>query len=138
MSSEIITKNDLKAILDEILPSCAVDYVVEQGTNSGWYYRKWNSGRSEAWCAYSVGSVAITISSPAYGGYRSDEMTATIPSGIFNTTPTVIGQKHTSQGGWIANCYGKSATQVGFFYGSGSSLTITYQYIALYAFGTWK
>lgn len=34
--------------LNGILPSKAVDYIVEQGTSGIWTYRKWNSGKYEA------------------------------------------------------------------------------------------
>ena len=44
MSSEAITRNDLTAILNEVLPSVAVDYIVDEGTSGIWTYRKWNSG----------------------------------------------------------------------------------------------
>lgn len=47
--SEAITKEDLKNILNEVLPSTAVDYIVEQGTSGIWTYRKWNSGKVECW-----------------------------------------------------------------------------------------
>lgn len=47
--SEAITKEDLKNILNEVLPSTAVDYVTEQGTSGIWQYRKWASGRAECW-----------------------------------------------------------------------------------------
>ena len=110
------------------------DYVTEIGTSSGWRYRKWNSGRVEAWCYYSVGSVAITTSSPGYGGYRSAEISITIPSGIFPGTPGCQVQKAQAQGGWIAHATGRSATQIVVMYGSGTSQTITNQYVYVYAY----
>ena len=36
-----------------------VDYIVEQGTNGGWYYRKWNSGRLDADRVWNVGQVTL-------------------------------------------------------------------------------
>ena len=32
----------------------AADFVVEQGTEGIWYYRKWNSGVAECWCRNNV------------------------------------------------------------------------------------
>ena len=56
MSSEVVTKEDLKKILNKILPSTAVDYIVEEGTSGIWTYRKWNSGKVELW-GHTTGSV---------------------------------------------------------------------------------
>lgn len=36
MASETITRNDLKAVLDEVLPNTSIDYIVEQGTDGRW------------------------------------------------------------------------------------------------------
>lgn len=110
------------------------DYVTETGDSSGWRYRKWKNGWVEAWCYYSVGSVAITTSSPGYGGYRSAEISITIPSGIFPGTPGCQVQKAQAQGGWIAHATGRSATQIVVMYGSGTSQTITNQYVYVYAY----
>lgn len=110
------------------------DYVTETGDSSGWRYRKWKNGWVEAWCYYSVGSVAITTSSPGYGGYRSAEISITIPSGIFPGTPGCQVQKAQAQGGWIAHATGRSATQIVVMYGSGTSQTITDQYVYVYAY----
>ena len=114
--------------------SAPEDYVTEIGTSSGWRYRKWKNGWVEAWCYYSVGSVAITTSSPGYGGYRSAEISIAIPSGIFPGTPGCQVQKSTAQGGWIAHAIPASATQISIMYGSGTSQTITNQYVYVYAY----
>ena len=111
-----------------------VDYITEKGTSNGWRYRKWNSGWVEAWCYYSVGSVAITTSSTGYGGYRSAGITITIPSGIFPGKPGCQVQKATAQGGWIAHATPASATQISIMYGSSMSHTITDQYVYVYAY----
>ena len=70
MSSEIITKNDLKAILNEILPSCATLYVVDSGTDNDWEYRKWSDGTYEAWRYYQATGLTMTTSSA--GTYYSE------------------------------------------------------------------
>ena len=119
---------------DMNITSTPDDYVTETGDSSGWRYRKWKNGWVEAWCYYSVGSVAITTSSPGYGGYRSAEISITIPSGIFPGTPGCQVQKAQAQGGWIAHATGRSATQIVVMYGSGTSQTITNQYVYVYAY----
>lgn len=66
MSSETITRNDLKAVLNEVLPSEPVeaDYVVEQGTSGIWAYRKWNSGIAECWGRTSISGSTTNVSLP--------------------------------------------------------------------------
>lgn len=68
MSSETITRNDLENILNEVLPSTAVDYIVEQGTSGIWTYRKWNSGVAECWGLDSA-SFAMTTQIGSSGHY---------------------------------------------------------------------
>ena len=36
-----------------------VDYVVEQGTKNGWYYRKWSSGFAECWYSATVSGIDV-------------------------------------------------------------------------------
>lgn len=67
MSSEVITRNDLENILNEIV-SVRTDYIVEQGTSGIWTYRKWNSGIAECWgeYSYSVTGNGSVWASPLY------------------------------------------------------------------------
>lgn len=109
------------------------DWVTEQGTNGSWKYRKWHSGKIEAWTRWEVGTVACTTASPAYGGYRSAGLNYTIPSGIFSSAPYIVGIKSQSQGGWLANISATSASQITAFFGSGGSATFTNQTIDIYA-----
>lgn len=37
-----------------------IDYIVEQGSNNGWEYRKWNSGRAECWKSVTLTTAATT------------------------------------------------------------------------------
>ena len=63
------------------------DFVTEQGTSSSWYYRKWNSGKIEAWTKYDAGNQ--TPAQWVTGWYYKDIVVA-IPSGIFSATPTHV------------------------------------------------
>lgn len=63
------------------------DFVTDQGTSSSWYYRKWKSGKIEAWTTYNAGSQ--TPSQWVTGWYYKDVNVA-IPSGIFSATPTHV------------------------------------------------
>ena len=40
----------LEKSINEKIDLLKVDYIVEQGTNNEWTYKKWNSGTVEAWC----------------------------------------------------------------------------------------
>lgn len=109
------------------------DWVTKQGTSGSWKYRKWHSGKVEAWARWNVGSVAITTASPAYGGYRSGELSFAIPSGIFTATPFAVGIKTYSQGGWLSHLRAASATSITAYMGCAQSMTITNQTIDIYA-----
>lgn len=118
-----------------------VDYVTEQGTathstTGTWYYRKWNSGKIEAWNSYNIGSIPITTSGGvAYGGYRSDSINIYIPTSIFNGTPSgATISKNGSQGGWISNVSTFSNNVTTYLCSSGS-VTLANQKLDTYV---WK
>lgn len=79
MSSETITRNDLKSVLDAVLPTSAVDYIIAEGTEGIWTYRKWNSGIAECWGRYSVTLTKYTTVS-SFAGYTSS---VAFPSDLF-------------------------------------------------------
>lgn len=60
------------------------DFITERGTSSSWYYRKWNSGKVEAWRTYNAGSQTPSKWTD-YMYYK--DLDITIPSGIFSATP---------------------------------------------------
>lgn len=78
-TSKVITRNDLKAVLDEVLPNTSVDYIVEQGTSGIWTYRKWNSGIAECW---GRGSATLSNYATANGFYGYNTKFS-LPSGLF-------------------------------------------------------
>ena len=82
------------------------DYVTDAGTSGSWTYRKWNSGKVEAWCGYSFASAASTVwASPI----RYWDKTISIPSGIFSTTPRLIVSSQSNQY-WVGGASASSAT----------------------------
>ena len=123
----------LVSILKTKFQEKSADWVVEQGTKGSWSYRKWYSGKIEAWTRWNVGTVAITTASPPYGGYRSGELATTIPSGIFTSAPRAVGIKTYSQGGWLTLLRASSATSISAYMGCAQSMTITNQTIDIYA-----
>lgn len=71
-------------IAGQVLPE---DYVIEEATVSGWLYRKWKSGKIEAWYKYEGASSAFDVlSSPL----RYKNATLKIPSGIFTEAPNIV------------------------------------------------
>ena len=127
---------DVKKLIAKLLDAVKVDYIVEEGTTSNWRYRKWNSGKIEAWGYQYYSSISINIASPVFGGYRSDVINMAIDSGIFSATPNyVFLQKASSQAGSIYFGYGSSATNIVFVMGgvAGSAQTLTNQTIKAYA-----
>lgn len=98
------------------------DYVIEtgseaMGTNGTWYWRKWLSGKAEAWGCRNFGNIAV---STAWGSlYRSAVFTQDLPDGVFKRTPDAININfvHTDAGGWISKYQNTapSATTTGSF-----------------------
>lgn len=132
--SEAITEEDLRNILNEVLPSTAVDYVVEEGTDNGWTYRKWNSGKAEAWTLVSNGSTAMTTVE-GYGYYASAK-TYTFPS-IFTTIKSVVTLADLSGalGGFVSSNI-TTTSLTGYFWATRSVTKNTFLNIEVK--GTWK
>lgn len=116
-------------------PNVMPDYVVSQGTEDGWIYRKWKSGICEAFGSFS-GSVAVTITSPGYGGYRSDSMSLSIPSGMFDTVTHAFGTKNTATAIELRNALATTSA-VTFYFGSGASETQNLT-VSFHVIGTWS
>lgn len=99
--------NTLSSKLDA---SALADYVIEEGTQSNWEYRKWNSGKVEAWRTITNSAAAGSVwVSPLY--YR--DLTVSIPSGLFTSAPKIQCTSTNSQW-WVsyANC--TSATSLAY------------------------
>jgi len=105
-TSETITRTDLANILNEVLPSTAVDYIVEQGTN----YRKWNSGLAECWGTGTIGSnSACSVNLPITLASTSDMVvTASCEynASLTYIAPTISVQKYTDH----LNLYARVST----------------------------
>lgn len=77
-------QKDSKSTIEQILTKLDAidDYVVDQGTDNSWTYRKWNSGRYEAWRYYQATGLVLTSASA--GTYYGNPKTVSLPS--FATT----------------------------------------------------
>lgn len=119
---------------DEPMP----DWVVAQGTSGIWTYRKWHSGIAECWGTYTA-SIAVGIASASYGGYRSDQITATAwPTGMFVAAPLVTATVQSGGGTWVNNMGGSDTTSAKFFLSCGASMAAANRSIAIHAIGRWK
>lgn len=88
MASETVTRNDLTAILNEVLPSVAVDYIVEQGTSGIWTYRKWASGMYEAWAQSNESFAMTSASNNTYYGNKNIDISSLGLASIVNCQVT--------------------------------------------------
>jgi hypothetical protein len=71
------------------------DFVIDEGTSGSWRYRKWHSGKIEAWYE---GSFNCAASTTARGALYYSSWSLTIPSAIgFTATPyTLVGNTGSS------------------------------------------
>jgi len=114
------------------------DCVVEQGTSGIWTWRKWASGIAECWGTY-TSSIAVNIASPAYGGYRSDNIQPSAYPFAFTANPAVTATvTATGQGAWVSNCQDGNATRCAFYLGCGARLSAANRSVSIHAFGRWK
>lgn len=114
------------------------DYIIEQGTSGIWTYRKWSSGIAECWGAYTA-SIAVSTAATAYGGYRSGNISGPdYPSALFVAAPCVTATVSTSQGIWINNLAGSTATKPMFYLSCGVSLSASDRTVDFHASGRWK
>ena len=61
------------------------DFVVDEGTDGIWIYRKWNSGVAECWGT--TASESKSFSTGVGAGYYAPKFTESYPSGLFISTP---------------------------------------------------
>ena len=129
-------KKTLTKVLEKITAH-DVDYIVEQGTDSIWTYRKWNSGVAECW-----GTTSVNVTSYAGWGneyYSSPYGTATFPTDLFNNTPSAVNttRKSGAEGSTVIS--GVTKTGITQIYivrpNSGQTGTLTF---SVYAVGKWK
>ena len=121
------------------------DFVIEtgeeaMGTNGIWYWRKWASGKSEAWGCRNFGNMAVTT---AWGNlYRSAIFTQDLPNKVFIRTPDSININivHANYGGWICKheqTAPSAVTTGSFIFVRPASATVTPTNIGFYIVGEW-
>ena len=114
------------------------DRVIDHGTSGMWTWRKWASGVLECWGTYTA-SIAVDISSPAYGGYRSDNITVTNYPIQFKNTPQVLLMGGAGCNGcWVNNASGGGVAACKFYLSSAVSMATSNKSIHVHAIGAWK
>lgn len=111
------------------------------GTNGTWYWRKWKSGKAEAWGCRNFGNMAVTTT---WGNlYRSAVLTQNLPDNVFIRTPDSININivHATYGGWICKheqTAPSAATTGSFIFVRPASATVTAPTnIGFYIVGEW-
>lgn len=112
------------------------DYIVEQGTDGIWTYRKWASGIAEAWRR--TGSYSYVMTNTVGGnGYTSDYWT--LPSGLF-TSVTEAHVNRINGGNGLVSCsiYSMTTSRIDhYIWVTGATATITME-LSIEVKGTWK
>ena len=117
----------------------AIDYIVEQGTEGIWTYRKWNSGIAECW-----GTLQCEITGwNAWGSlYEAASSTryATFPTGLFNVPPVCVASHEGNGLGAFLETYMSATVErtPTYIHIRPSSASATTLGINIYAKGTWK
>lgn len=118
------------------------DYIVEEGTSSGWQYRKWNSGVAECWRDLSVSGKACSTAVGSW--YRTAPLSVGAYPFTFTAAPNLQMQFETFAGTgglvWSTGTAGSTPkTRPANIYiirmASATSITGTVHY---YAIGQWK
>lgn len=116
-----------------------LDYIVEQGTNGIWTYRKWNSGVAECW---GTDRTTITSWSPWGSGYLSSpNINVNFPTNFFIASPNCSLFVTLSNGGSVIEVHSTvTASRVSAIQGMRMTTTDTniYFYASIYAIGRWK
>lgn len=92
LNSENMTSQELSDFFSSLnlsgagLETTQADWIVEQGVDGIWTWRKWQSGIAECWGTYET-TTEYTASTAAAGGYRAIVSNVAIPT-IFTTAPT--------------------------------------------------
>ena len=132
---------DLQTYLDNFDPgTSAADYVVEEGTEDIWTYRKWNSGIAECWGTFQC----VITGWNAWGSlYESASSTryASFPTDLFNDPPVCVASHEGSNLGAFLETYLSATaerTPTYIHIRPSSAATPATLGINIYAKGTWK
>lgn len=120
--------------------SVGADFIVAEGEDGIWHYRKWNSGTAECWAQHPLGSCALSSANGSLYG-TEEWFSKEFPSGLFEESPTLNLTAQTSlDGGCVAiKTIGETTPSGTCRYAplgiSPQTVEIT---IAIFAIGRWK
>lgn len=131
-------QKDSKSTIEQILTKLddIDDYIVDQGTDGVWTYRKWASGIAECWAYFKYENLAMTTVE-GYGYYAS-LTTENFPSGLFvgNAPKVTVGAELSGALGGFAIRTTNYAAMSGYFWATKSTTRTTY--LHAHAIGRWK
>jgi hypothetical protein len=134
MNSTDMSAQEVSDFVDSLNTSgiTAVDYIIEQGTSSGWTYRKWSSGYMEA--TLRMSDPTIGTATTLNGVQRMPINYPTPPT--FNTITDVTASGHNS-GAWVSAGFDGGGSVIVFLMRiSGNTNTLSNFSMSLK--GTWK
>lgn len=100
-----VSSSEVQEVVRLVTTAEFTDYVTTQGSDTnGWRWRIWYSGRIEAWCTHTWTNIACTtqLNSTDKLGYRSEDVTLNLPSGLFSTVQSCNATMHGSGGSGYA------------------------------------
>lgn len=118
------------------------DYIVEQGSSSGWQYRKWHSGVAECWASATVSGMACTTKVGNW--YRTGNITISNYPFTFTADPNLqmTFETYSGTGGlvWSAGTSSSSpkTEPATVFVIRPTSLNSITGFVRYYAKGKWK
>ena len=99
------------------------DYVTETGATGSWAYRKWASGKTEAWRTVTVTASATT----KVGSVYRSSGTVDLPSGLFSSAPHLVATMDaTGTNLFQAQAHATSATNIDVRVWRANASTATY------------
>lgn len=114
--------------------SVIADFVIEEGADDDWAYRKWHSGKAEAWLTKEL-SFAATPSALLGGYYAATSIG--MPGGVFERPPACIAMGRIGTGIGFASVGSTTNTSISISVFGNQNGTTSY-ITALYATGQWK
>lgn len=105
------------------------DRVISSGASGTWSWRKWKSGKIEAWCRN--GNAGTATPATWVAPVKYNDLTLAIPSGIFDSAPMTVASSGSNQY-WVNNVSASSPTNINLRVCTLASSQLTY-YVNLYA-----
>lgn len=125
------TADTAKSVTDS-----TTDFVVDEGTDGDWTYRKWNSGIAECW-----GQHTQTITGTAGWGsiyYTTPTAQIDYPTSLFIIPPTLSASNVSTVAQGSVAVSGNNATRCALYVVRGASAGSSSVIFSVYAVGKWR